>query len=147
MYSYQAQSAEELSFQEGELIRLIRCPHGEVDDGFWEGELDGRIGVFPSLLVELLHDEEEKEEKEEKQPLHTATIPPCSPPIQIPSASGSGSTNTATPPSDVEDKHQAVHIEGSGLAEAESRSDTPPDFPSDRIRPCRAPPPPPTSST
>uniref|UniRef100_A0A096M475 FCH and double SH3 domains 1 n=1 Tax=Poecilia formosa TaxID=48698 RepID=A0A096M475_POEFO len=58
LYSYQAQSAEELSFQEGALIRLIRCLHGEVDDGFWEGELDGRIGVFPSLLVELLHEEE-----------------------------------------------------------------------------------------
>lgn len=39
----------------------------QVDDGFWEGELDGRIGVFPSLLVEFLHDKEEKEEEEEKE--------------------------------------------------------------------------------
>lgn len=30
LYSYQAQSAEELSFQEGALIQLIRCGHGEV---------------------------------------------------------------------------------------------------------------------
>lgn len=30
LYSYQAQSAEELSFQEGALIKLIRCPRGEV---------------------------------------------------------------------------------------------------------------------
>lgn len=30
LYSYQAQSAEELSFQEGALIHLIRCRHGEV---------------------------------------------------------------------------------------------------------------------
>ncbi|GLD72074.1 F-BAR and double SH3 domains protein 2-like isoform X1, partial [Lates japonicus] len=29
LYSYQAQSAEELSFQEGALIHLIRCRHGE----------------------------------------------------------------------------------------------------------------------
>lgn len=30
LYSYQAQSAEELSFREGALIKLIRCRHGEV---------------------------------------------------------------------------------------------------------------------
>lgn len=30
LYSYQAQSAEELSFQEGALIHLKRCRHGEV---------------------------------------------------------------------------------------------------------------------
>ncbi|KAM4732994.1 F-BAR and double SH3 domains protein 1-like isoform 1-T1 [Anableps anableps] len=147
LYSYQAQSAEELSFQEGALIRLIRCPHGEVDDGFWEGELDGQIGVFPSLLVELLHHEEEEEEKEEKEPVHTATIPPCSTPIPIPSASGGGSANTTTLPGGVEDKQQSVHIEESKIAEAEAKCQTPPEFPSDRLRPCRAPPPPPTSST
>lgn len=35
-----------------------------MDDGFWEGELNGRIGVFPSLVVELVHDEGEEEEEE-----------------------------------------------------------------------------------
>lgn len=35
-----------------------------MDDGFWEGELDGRVGVFPSLVVELLGDGEEEEEEE-----------------------------------------------------------------------------------
>lgn len=30
LYSYQGQSAEELSFQEGALIHLMRCRHGEV---------------------------------------------------------------------------------------------------------------------
>ncbi|CAG5993427.1 unnamed protein product [Menidia menidia] len=66
LYAYQAQSAEELSFPEGALIHLIRCQHGEVDDGFWEGELDGQIGVFPSLVVELLHNEEEVEAEQEQ---------------------------------------------------------------------------------
>lgn len=148
LYSYQAQSAEELSFKEGALIRVIRCPLGEVDDGFWEGELDGRIGVFPSLLVEFLHDKEEKEEEEkEEKPLHTATLPPCSAPIPIPTAFGDGSANPPTPPCDVEDKQLSVSIEGSTiLAEAEARGHTPPEIPTDRIKPCRAPPPPPTSS-
>lgn len=35
-----------------------------MDDGFWEGELDGRLGVFPSLVVELLGDGEKEEEEE-----------------------------------------------------------------------------------
>lgn len=39
----------------------------EVDDGFWEGELNGRIGVFPSLMVELVHDEEEGGEEDEEE--------------------------------------------------------------------------------
>lgn len=37
-----------------------------MDDGFWEGELNGRIGVFPSLVVEVVHDEGEEEEEREK---------------------------------------------------------------------------------
>lgn len=36
-----------------------------MDDGFWEGELNGRIGLFPSLVVELVHDEGEEENQEE----------------------------------------------------------------------------------
>lgn len=39
----------------------------EVDDGFWEGELNGRIGVFPSLVVELVQDEEEGGEEDEEE--------------------------------------------------------------------------------
>ncbi|XP_045062527.1 F-BAR and double SH3 domains protein 1-like [Coregonus clupeaformis] len=54
LYEYQDQGAEELTFPEGALISLLRCRQGEVDDGFWEGELDGHVGVFPSLVVELL---------------------------------------------------------------------------------------------
>lgn len=36
----------------------------EVDDGFWEGELNGRTGVFPSLVVELIHVEGEEQDQE-----------------------------------------------------------------------------------
>lgn len=64
LFEYQGQGPEELSFPEGAVIRLLRCRQGEVDDGFWEGELDGRLGVFPSLVVELLGDGEKEEEEE-----------------------------------------------------------------------------------
>lgn len=52
LFDYQGQNSEELSFEEGAIINILRKDDGEVDDGWWEGELDGHIGVFPSLLVE-----------------------------------------------------------------------------------------------
>lgn len=54
LYSYAGQSAEELSFPEGALIRLLPRAQDGVDDGFWRGEFGGHVGVFPSLLVEEL---------------------------------------------------------------------------------------------
>lgn len=54
LYDYEGQSPEELSFPEGAIIRVLPRAAGEVDDGFWTGDFDGRIGVFPSLVVEEL---------------------------------------------------------------------------------------------
>ncbi|XP_028271200.1 F-BAR and double SH3 domains protein 1-like isoform X2 [Parambassis ranga] len=148
LYSYQAQSAEELSFQEGAVIHLIRCRHGEVDDGFWEGELNGRIGVFPSLVVEVVHEEgEEEEEREEDEPLQTPTMPPYSPPVPIPSPPGCSSAQTSTSPIGVEDKLQTVHMEVSKLAETGASSHNSPELCGSRLRPCRAPPPPPAKGS
>ncbi|XP_049442568.1 F-BAR and double SH3 domains protein 1-like isoform X2 [Epinephelus fuscoguttatus] len=144
LYSYQAQSAEELSFQEGALIHLIRCRHAEVDDGFWEGELNGRIGVFPSLVVELVHDEGE-EEREDEEPLPTPTMPPFSPPIPTSPDPGCSSALSATPPGCVEDKQQVFPPKlTDNSVESAGSSHNSPDLSSGRLRPCRAPPPPPT---
>ncbi|XP_049898464.1 F-BAR and double SH3 domains protein 2-like isoform X2 [Epinephelus moara] len=145
LYSYQAQSAEELSFQEGALIHLIRCRHAEVDDGFWEGELNGRIGVFPSLVVELVHDEGEEEEREDEEPLPTPTMPPFSPPIPTSPDPGCSSALSATPPGCAEDKQQVFppNLTDNSVESAGSSHNSP-DLSSGRLRPCRAPPPPPT---
>ncbi|XP_075942930.1 F-BAR and double SH3 domains protein 1-like [Anarhichas minor] len=141
LYSYQAQSAEELSFQEGALIHLIRCEHAEVDDGFWEGQLNGRIGLFPSLVVELVHDEGEVEDKEEEPPPAT-TMPPS---IPIPSNPGCSSALSATPPGCVEYKQQVFPPTlADNSIDTAGGSHSSPDFSSIRLRPCRAPPPPPT---
>ncbi|XP_064636738.1 protein nervous wreck-like isoform X2 [Lineus longissimus] len=52
LYDYDANMEEELSFQEGQVIKVTnREPHG-VDDGWWAGEIGGRKGVFPSMVVE-----------------------------------------------------------------------------------------------
>jgi len=56
LYDYAATSDEELSFMEGSLIRITRKQiHDGVDDGWWEGEFNGRVGAFPSLVVEELN--------------------------------------------------------------------------------------------
>ncbi|XP_069753930.1 F-BAR and double SH3 domains protein 1-like [Narcine bancroftii] len=54
LYGYQGQSAEELCFPEGALIRILHTGEWGVEDRFWQGDFDGRVGVFPSLLVEML---------------------------------------------------------------------------------------------
>ncbi|XP_005063616.2 dynamin-binding protein isoform X1 [Mesocricetus auratus] len=45
-----AQLDEELDFREGDLITIIGVP----EPGWFEGELDGRRGIFPEGFVELL---------------------------------------------------------------------------------------------
>ena len=56
IYEYTAQYDEELTFPEGAIIELIRTDDNNVDDGWWEGRYNGKVGVFPSVVVELLSD-------------------------------------------------------------------------------------------
>ncbi|XP_055015464.1 F-BAR and double SH3 domains protein 1-like isoform X2 [Boleophthalmus pectinirostris] len=147
LYSYQAQSPEELSFQEGALIHLIRCKHGEVDDGFWEGALEGHVGLFPSLVVELLEDEAE-EEGEEQEPLPTPTMPSCSPPALHPQSPEPSADAACTPPGGAENiQHTPDPPEQPDPHANPDRGSSPPSVSTPRLRPCRAPPPPPTQRT
>eukprot|EP00057_Strongylocentrotus_purpuratus_P000685 XP_001180850.2 PREDICTED: F-BAR and double SH3 domains protein 2 [Strongylocentrotus purpuratus] len=57
LYDYAGSCQEELSFVDGTIFKLLRRDENGIDDGFWEGELNGKIGVFPSLLVEELNSE------------------------------------------------------------------------------------------
>jgi len=54
LYEYSAVSDEELSFPEGAEIRLLQKDDNGIDDGWWEGEYMGKIGVFPSIVVEII---------------------------------------------------------------------------------------------
>lgn len=58
LYEYTAQFAEELSFPEGAILQLLRTDENGVDDGWWEGSYQGKVGVFPSLVVEICKDEQ-----------------------------------------------------------------------------------------
>uniref|UniRef100_A0A672FF57 FCH and double SH3 domains 2 n=1 Tax=Salarias fasciatus TaxID=181472 RepID=A0A672FF57_SALFA len=78
LYDYEGQADEELSFAEGAVIRLL-SRDTQTDDGFWEGELNGRVGVFPSVLVEDL-----TENGETKIPGTGSAVPLSAPPLPLP---------------------------------------------------------------
>ncbi|XP_054677663.1 SH3 domain-containing kinase-binding protein 1 isoform X2 [Grus americana] len=80
IFPYEAQNDDELTIREGDVITLISkdC----IDVGWWEGELNGRRGVFPDNFVKLLPSEFEKE-RPKKPP------PPSAPVIK----QGSGTTD------------------------------------------------------
>eukprot|EP00761_Pharyngomonas_kirbyi_P012356 gb/GECH01012383.1/.p1 GENE.gb/GECH01012383.1/~~gb/GECH01012383.1/.p1 ORF type:complete len:1469 (+),score=336.96 gb/GECH01012383.1/:1-4407(+) len=50
LYEYMAQSSDELSIREGDVINLI----GKDPSGWWEGELNGKRGLFPGNYVQEL---------------------------------------------------------------------------------------------
>ena len=53
LYEYSGEDDEELSFPEGAELELIHTDEG-VDDGFWKGQYNGRVGLFPSVVVEII---------------------------------------------------------------------------------------------
>ncbi|XP_053773404.1 SH3 domain-containing kinase-binding protein 1 isoform X4 [Desmodus rotundus] len=73
IFPYEAQNDDELTIKEGDIVTLINkdC----IDIGWWEGELNGRRGVFPDNFVKLLPPDFEKEGNRPKKP------PPPSAPI------------------------------------------------------------------
>uniref|UniRef100_A0A8C9QZ76 F-BAR and double SH3 domains protein 2 n=1 Tax=Scleropages formosus TaxID=113540 RepID=A0A8C9QZ76_SCLFO len=84
MYDYEGQTDEELSFPEGAIIRILH-KDGQEDDGFWEGEFNGRVGVFPSVLVEDLGGSENGDASctAEAQVSPTQRLPSCVPPLPL----------------------------------------------------------------
>ncbi|KAM6151097.1 SH3 domain-containing kinase-binding protein 1 isoform 3-T3 [Rhynchocyon petersi] len=73
IFPYEAQNDDELTIKEGDIVTLINkdC----IDIGWWEGELNGRRGVFPDNFVKLLPPDFEKEGSRPKKP------PPPSAPV------------------------------------------------------------------
>lgn len=55
-YSYNADNEDELSLKENDIIVIL---DKELEDaGWWKGELNGKVGVFPDNFVELIQAEE-----------------------------------------------------------------------------------------
>ena len=53
LYEYTGEDEEELTFPEGAELELIHTDEG-VEDGFWRGRYQGREGLFPSVVVEII---------------------------------------------------------------------------------------------
>ena len=52
LYPFEGQSDNELSFDANEIVYLIQ----HIDDQWTEGEIDGRIGLFPTCFVSIIVD-------------------------------------------------------------------------------------------
>lgn len=167
LYDYTRQTEDELSFPEGAIIRILsRETHD--DDGFWEGEFNGAIGVFPAVLVEDLTAPSENgngQRDNSAQASPTAVVQcerfPRDPflpgllhsnPLQTPtmaSPHSSPSSSTASPIGQPPSYHNGHHrtppaLHKSPYQNPAQGSPQPPKYPeTGSIRPVRAAPPPP----
>lgn len=65
-YSYKAQNDDELTLTEGDIITVL-SEDGQ-DAGWWKGELNGKIGVFPDNFVVIISDQDAKQTKPAQTP-------------------------------------------------------------------------------
>lgn len=52
VYSYNAQNEDELTLNEGQIINIL--DQNLEDAGWWRGEVNGKVGVFPDNFVDLI---------------------------------------------------------------------------------------------
>uniref|UniRef100_A0A672ZUC0 F-BAR and double SH3 domains protein 2 n=1 Tax=Sphaeramia orbicularis TaxID=375764 RepID=A0A672ZUC0_9TELE len=167
LYDYAGQTDDELSFPEGAIIRILSRETHE-DDGFWEGEFNGVVGVFPAVLVEDLtasseNGDGQRDGSAQASPSSLAQCdrsprspfipgPLHSSPLQTPTmASPQSSPSTASPIGRPPSYHNGHHRpppapHKSPFQSPSQGSPQPPKYPetgSGTIRPVRAAPPPP----
>lgn len=63
MYDYTANNEDELSFAKGQLINVLN----KDDADWWQGEINGMTGLFPSNYVKMTTDSDPSQQC--KQPL------------------------------------------------------------------------------
>ncbi|XP_008850951.1 F-BAR and double SH3 domains protein 2 isoform X1 [Nannospalax galili] len=150
LYDYEGQTDDELSFPEGAIIRILN-KENQDDDGFWEGEFNGRIGVFPSVLVEELSASENgdtpwmREIQISPSPKpHTSLplLPLYDQPPSSPYPSPDKRTSQFFPRSPSANEN-SLHAESPGFSQASRQT---PDTSYGKLRPVRAAPPPPTQN-
>uniref|UniRef100_A0A673UNW4 F-BAR and double SH3 domains protein 2 n=1 Tax=Suricata suricatta TaxID=37032 RepID=A0A673UNW4_SURSU len=150
LYDYEGQTDDELSFPEGAIIRILN-KENQDDDGFWEGEFNGRIGVFPSVLVEELSASENgdtpwmREIQISPSPKPPGSLPPLPlydqpPSSPYPSPDKRSSQYFLRSPSANEN---SFHTESPGFSQAPRHT---PETSYGKLRPVRAAPPPPTQN-
>jgi len=84
LFSYTAENEDELTLEEGDIVVILEK---ELEDaGWWKGEVNGKIGVFPDNFVELIPSETEKPRKPPPPVVSTGSRPaPQRPPdVSVP---------------------------------------------------------------
>ncbi|XP_055479174.1 F-BAR and double SH3 domains protein 2 isoform X2 [Psammomys obesus] len=150
LYDYEGQTDDELSFPEGAIIRILN-KENQDDDGFWEGEFSGRIGVFPSVLVEELSASENgdtpwtKEVQISPSPKPHTSLPPLPLYDQPPSSPYPSPDKRSSQffPRSPSANENSLHAESPGFSQASRQT---PDTSYGKLRPVRAAPPPPTQN-
>ncbi|XP_006730502.1 F-BAR and double SH3 domains protein 2 isoform X2 [Leptonychotes weddellii] len=149
LYDYEGQTDDELSFPEGAIIRILN-KENQDDDGFWEGEFSGRIGVFPSVLVEELSASENGDTPRVREIQISPPKPPGSlPPLPLYDQPPSSPYPSPEKRSSQYFPRSPSANENSFLAESPGFSRAPrhtPETSYGKLRPVRAAPPPPTQN-
>ncbi|KAI8508563.1 F-BAR and double SH3 domains protein 2 [Branchiostoma belcheri] len=100
LYDFDASNPEELTFPEGAIINVTSKDANGVDDGWWKGEYNGTVGVFPSLVVEDLDESEaafyDKTPTTPNLPM-PGVLPPSLPPGFLTNGNNSNSNGTLGP--------------------------------------------------
>ena len=79
-HSYDPDNEDELTLKVGEIVNIIS--KDAEDPGWWKGELNGKVGVFPDNFVEIMHTDEPRPKRPPppaatvKLPEKTATVEP-----------------------------------------------------------------------
>ncbi|KAL6070720.1 Mitogen-activated protein kinase kinase kinase mlk-1 [Balamuthia mandrillaris] len=60
LYDFAAETEDELPFKTGDVIKLVEC---EDLAAWWQGELNGKVGLFPSSYVEVKDDGDQVKHK------------------------------------------------------------------------------------
>ncbi|XP_008068245.1 F-BAR and double SH3 domains protein 2 [Carlito syrichta] len=154
LYDYEGQTDDELSFPEGAIIRILN-KENQDDDGFWEGEFSGRIGVFPSVLVEELSASENGDtpwmreiqiSPSPKPYASLASLPPLplyDQPPSSPYPSPDKRSSQYFPRSPSANENSLHATESPGFSQASRHT---PETSYGKLRPVRAAPPPPTQN-
>ena len=53
VHPYQASDQDELSLTKGEIITILS--KNTADKGWWKGDIDGRVGIFPDNFVKIIN--------------------------------------------------------------------------------------------
>ncbi|XP_036924579.1 F-BAR and double SH3 domains protein 2 isoform X1 [Sturnira hondurensis] len=150
LYDYEGQTDDELSFPEGAIIRILN-KENQDDDGFWEGEFNGRVGVFPSVLVEELSASENgdtrwtRETQISPSPKPPGSLPPLPLYDQPPSSPYPSPEKRSSQyfPHSPSANENSSHAESPGCSQAPRPAA---ETSHGKLRPVRAAPPPPTQN-